>query len=51
MLSLDNAYTEDEMRAFDERVRRALGTDGDDEQPVQYVSELKIDGLEHRADL
>ena len=45
MLSLDNAYTEDEMRAFDERVRRALGTDGDDEQPVQYVSELKIDGL------
>ncbi len=43
MLSLDNAYTEDEMRAFDERVRRALGTD--DEQPVQYVSELKIDGL------
>ena len=53
MLSLDNAYTEDEMRAFDARVRRALGTDtddddddeDDDEQPVQYVSELKIDGL------
>jgi DNA ligase (NAD+) len=45
MLSLDNAYTEEEMRAFDERVRKALGTDDDDEQPVQYVSELKIDGL------
>ena len=45
MLSLDNAYTEDEMRAFDERVRRALGTDDDDGEPVEYVSELKIDGL------
>ena len=45
MLSLDNAYTEDEMRAFDERVRRALGTEDDEGEPVQYVSELKIDGL------
>ncbi len=49
MLSLDNAYTEDEMRAFDERVRRALGTDADTEddegEPVEYVAELKIDGL------
>ena len=25
MLSLDNAYNEDELRAFDERVRRGLG--------------------------
>jgi NAD-dependent DNA ligase len=25
MLSLDNAYTEDELRAFDERVRRGAG--------------------------
>jgi DNA ligase (NAD+) len=42
MLSLDNAYNEDELRAFDERVRRgaALGT-----TPVAYVAELKIDGL------
>jgi DNA ligase (NAD+) len=42
MLSLDNAYNEAELRAFDERVRRAAGL-GD--QPVAYVAELKIDGL------
>src|SRR6476646_202767 len=42
MLSLDNAYNEDELRAFDERVRKGAGT-GD--APVAYVAELKIDGL------
>src|SRR5438045_2024547 len=42
MLSLDNAYNEDELRAFDERVRRAAGL-GD--APVAYVAEMKIDGL------
>ena len=42
MLSLDNAYNEEELRAFDERVRRA-GTLGD--VPVPYVAEMKIDGL------
>jgi DNA ligase (NAD+) len=42
MLSLDNAYTEEEARAFDERLRRALGA-GDEALP--YVAELKIDGL------
>ena len=41
MLSLDNAYNEDELRAFDERVRKGLGVDG----AVSYVAELKIDGL------
>ena len=41
MLSLDNAYNEDELRAFDERVRRGLETT----KPVAYVAELKIDGL------
>ena len=42
MLSLDNAYSEEELRAFDERVRKgaALG-----DAPVSYVAELKIDGL------
>ena len=29
MLSLDNAYNEAELRAFDERVRKALGSDAD----------------------
>ena len=28
MLSLDNAYNEEELRAFDERVRRGLGSTG-----------------------
>lgn len=41
MLSLDNAYTEAELHAFDERVRRALEIHTD----VGYVAELKIDGL------
>ena len=41
MLSLDNAYNEDELRAFDERVRRGLDTS----ELVAYVAELKIDGL------
>src|SRR5437016_6846413 len=42
MLSLDNAYNDDELRAFDERVRRGAGV-GD--AAVAYVAELKIDGL------
>ena len=41
MLSLDNAFNTEELRAFDERVRRGLGT----ADPVPYVAELKIDGL------
>jgi DNA ligase (NAD+) len=42
MLSLDNAYNEEELRAFDERVRKGAAA-GD--APVAYVAELKIDGL------
>jgi DNA ligase (NAD+) len=42
MLSLDNAYNEEELRAFDERVRKGAGL-GD--SPVAYVAEMKIDGL------
>jgi DNA ligase (NAD+) len=42
MLSLDNAYTDAELRAFDERVRRAAGLGA---AAVSYVAELKIDGL------
>ncbi len=41
MLSLDNAYDEADARAFDERLRRALGAAGE----LAYVAELKIDGL------
>jgi len=42
MLSLDNSYTEEELKAFDERVRKGAGL-GD--RPVAYVAEMKIDGL------
>jgi DNA ligase (NAD+) len=40
MLSLDNAYNEAELRAFDERVRKGAAV-----ETVAYVAELKIDGL------
>ena len=39
MLSLSNAFDADELRAFDERVRKLAG------RAVPYVVELKIDGL------
>jgi DNA ligase (NAD+) len=42
LLSLDNAYSEEELRAFDERVRKGLGAG---EATVTYVAEMKIDGL------
>ena len=41
MLSLDNAYNEEDLRAFDERVRKGLSI----EASPAYVAELKIDGL------
>jgi len=40
MLSIDNGYTEDEIREFDERVRKLLPG-----RAVAYTAELKIDGL------
>ena len=40
MLSIDNTYNADELRKFDERVRKGL--DGDS---PSYVVELKIDGV------
>ncbi len=41
MLSLDNAFGEDELRAFDERVKRGLET----KEEIEYSVELKFDGL------
>ncbi|MBE0485143.1 NAD-dependent DNA ligase LigA [Marinobacter sp.] len=41
MLSLDNAFSEEELREFDRRVRDRLAT----EDPVEYVCEPKLDGL------
>ncbi len=41
MLSLDNAFDDDEVLAFDRRVRERLGT----EDHVAYSAEPKLDGL------
>jgi DNA ligase (NAD+) len=40
MLSMDNTYNADDLRAFDERVAKGLGS-----RNYDYVVELKIDGL------
>ncbi len=41
MLSLANAFSADEVRAFDKRVRELLDID----EPVEYAAEPKLDGL------
>jgi DNA ligase (NAD+) len=40
MLSLDNTYNEEELRSFDDRVRRGL-----DGEAYEYICELKFDGI------
>jgi DNA ligase (NAD+) len=40
LMSLDNSYSFDDLRAFDERCRKLA-----DGRPFEYVAELKIDGL------
>ncbi len=40
MLSLDNTYSEDELREFEERIFRIVG-----KREILYMAELKIDGL------
>lgn len=39
MLSLGNTYSEEDLKDFDDRIRKAIGDD------FQYVCELKFDGL------
>jgi DNA ligase (NAD+) len=41
MLSIENAYSLEELREWHERVLRGLGAEGE----VEYVAELKIDGV------
>ena len=43
MLSLENAFDEQDVRDFDARIRRFLGLESD--APLAYFSEAKIDGL------
>src|SRR6476660_7335848 len=47
MLSLSNAFSHDELRAFDARVRKGLGLPAAPEPApdLRYGAELKIDGL------
>jgi len=40
MLSLDNCYSVEELREFEDRIKRILPS-----QKIEYVAELKIDGL------
>ncbi len=41
MLSLDNAFTDEEVRDFDRRIRERLATP----EPIRYSAEPKLDGL------
>src|SRR5437764_15474056 len=41
MLSLDNAFTPEEIVEFDARVQKGLAT----QDPIDYVIEVRIDGL------
>ncbi len=41
MLSLDNAFDDDELRDFEQSIRRVIG---DDHRTIDYTVELKIDG-------
>lgn len=41
MLSLDNAFSEEDLRSFDRRIHERLGLKGD----LDYVAEPKLDGL------
>ncbi|MCO8127380.1 NAD-dependent DNA ligase LigA [Acidimicrobiia bacterium EGI L10123] len=46
LLSLDNAFVEEDLRAWDERLQRRLGVaEGDAPVTYGYVCELKIDGV------
>lgn len=40
MLSLDNAFGDEDLRAFDERIRRLTGL-----EEIEYLAELKFDGV------
>lgn len=39
LLSLDNSYNEDDLKQFDQRIKKEI------KDPVEYIVEMKIDGL------
>jgi len=41
LLSLDKTFSADELRSFDQRIKKGLNTEAE----IEYVAELKIDGL------
>src|SRR5438034_1228950 len=43
MLSLSNAFGEEELKEWDQRLKRYIGMAAD--TPIEYATELKIDGL------
>lgn len=45
MLSLDNAMNEEELRDFDDQVRRFLAKEGIEIQDLEYTVEFKFDGV------
>lgn len=48
MLSLSNAFTEDDLKDFDEKVKNFLNLNLDSE--IEYIAEPKIDGLSFSAE-
>lgn len=47
MLSLDNAFSDDDIRDWDKRIKKWLRFS--DDQPIKYICEHKIDGLSFSA--
>ncbi len=45
MLSLGNTYSQEELRDFDQRVRKLLAAEGWEDPAIHYVCELKFDGV------
>jgi DNA ligase (NAD+) len=45
MLSLDNAMNEEELRDFDQQVRRFLAKEGIERDEIEYTVECKFDGV------
>lgn len=41
MLSLENAFGENDLRDFDARIKRFMGTS----EPIEYLCEMKLDGV------